>query len=225
MAAVSEMIVRESFELHGFFVCQPRKYGAQTRRDEEDVDFLVLNPRAHVGSGERPFVLSSTDLSGIRCAIVAVKGWHTESFSVAFMSSTPELFRFLEPAAFQPADRAFGEDVKPTRILVVSSLPHTAEMREQSIQYLKAKGIDGVILFHTLLADLIAHVEASRNYQKSDLLQTIRLLKCYDFFKEPQLELFMPGRRKARSRPSGGKKAGAEPPGDSIDQAGGQTEL
>jgi hypothetical protein len=39
-------------------------------------------------------------------------------------------------------------------------------------------------------------VEVNRNYQKSDLLQTIRILKNYDFFREPQLELFHPGRKK-----------------------------
>ena len=39
-------------------------------------------------------------------------------------------------------------------------------------------------------ADLVARTEANRNYQKSDLLQTIRILKNYDFFKGPQMELF-----------------------------------
>ncbi len=47
-----------------------------------------------------------------------------------------------------------------------------------------------------MLADLVAHIEVNRNYQKSDLLQMIRILKNYDFFKEPQLELFKPKRRK-----------------------------
>jgi hypothetical protein len=46
-----------------------------------------------------------------------------------------------------------------------------------------------------MLADLVAKIEVNRNYQKSDLLQVIRILKIYDFCKEPQLELFKPGRR------------------------------
>jgi hypothetical protein len=41
-----------------------------------------------------------------------------------------------------------------------------------------------------MLADLIEQIEINRNYQKSDLLQIIRILKNYDFFREPQLELF-----------------------------------
>ena len=47
-----------------------------------------------------------------------------------------------------------------------------------------------------MLADLIAEIEVNRNYQKSDLLQIIRILKNYGFFREPQLDLFEPGRKK-----------------------------
>ena len=61
---------------------------------------------------------------------------------------------------------------------------------------LQAQGIDAVIPFRTMLADLVEHIEVNRNYQKSDLLQVIRILKNYDFFKEPQLELFKSKRRK-----------------------------
>ena len=49
-----------------------------------------------------------------------------------------------------------------------------------------------------MLTDLIDQIEVNRNYQKSDLLQVIRILKNYDFFKEPQLELFKPRRRRKK---------------------------
>ena len=49
-----------------------------------------------------------------------------------------------------------------------------------------------------MLADLIAQIEVNRNYQKSDLLQALRILKNYDFFREPQLERFRPKRKPAR---------------------------
>ena len=88
------------------------------------------------------------------------------------------------------------------KLLVVPALPLNPEMRDQSIQLLRDKGVDGVLPFRTLLADLIARVEVNRNYQKSDLLQTIRILKNYDFCKEPQMELFKPKRRRtARAKP------------------------
>ena len=47
-----------------------------------------------------------------------------------------------------------------------------------------------------MLTDLVSETETNRNYQKSDLLQIIRILKNYDFFKEPQMELFKAKRKR-----------------------------
>jgi hypothetical protein len=196
MSAVSETIVREYFELHEFLVRQARKYIAQTKREDDDIDFFVLNPRAVPREGELPFVLASGDLKHIPRAIVVVKGWHTETFSSARLASTPEIFRFVGTKVFQQAARVFGENGAPLKILVVPALPHDAKARDESIALLRAKGVDAVIPFRTMLADLVAQTEANRNYQKSDLRQTIRILKNYDFFKEPQMELFKQRRRK-----------------------------
>ncbi len=206
MAAVSETIVREYFELHGFLVRQQRKFVAPSRREDEEVDFYVLNPRPAGQGAGLPFVLFSSDLAGISRAVVVVKGWHTETFSSAVLANAPEIFRFVEPAVFQQATRAFGADGPVTKILVVPALPQEREAQEKSIALLRAKGVDAVIPFRTMLGDLIDQIEVNRNYQKSDLLQVIRILKNYDFFKERQLELFKPKRRSARSKapkPSG----------------------
>jgi hypothetical protein len=190
MAAVSETIVREYFELNGFLVRQQRKYIAQSRREDEDVDFVVLNPQPRDREVPLPFILESADLPGVARAVVVVKGWHTETFSPAVLANAPEIFRFVEPAAFKRAAERLGDDGALTKILVVPALPQGEKARQQSIGLLKAKGIDCVIPFSTILRDLIAQTETNRNYQKSDLLQIIRVLKNYDFFKEPQLELF-----------------------------------
>ena len=197
MSAVSETIVREYFELHGFFVRQQRKYIAPSRREDEEVDFSVLNLRAQMGV-PMPFVLTSADLPGLARAVVVVKGWHTDTFSPGLLAHAPEIFRFLEPAAFQQAAKAFGGDGPPTKILVVPALPHGVRARDQSIDLLRSKGIDAVIPFRTMLADLIEQIEVNRNYQKSDLLQIIRILKNYDFFKGRQLELFKPKRKSSK---------------------------
>ncbi len=196
MSAVSETIVREYFELHEFLVRQHRKYIAQTRREEADIDFFVLNPLAIEREDEPPFVLASADLQHVERAIVVVKGWHTETFSSARLESTPKIFRFVGTKVFQQAARVFGENGAPLKILVVPSLPHTADEREKSIALLRAKGVDAVIPFRTMLADLVTRTESNRNYQKSDLRQTIRILKNYDFFKEPQMELFKSKRKR-----------------------------
>ena len=196
MSSVSETIVREYFELHEFLVRQHRKYIAPQRTEDDDIDFFVLNPHAQTRQAEQPFVLASADLPFIERAIVVVKGWHTETFSSARLASTPEIFRFVEPKVFQHAARAFGKDGTLLKILVVPALPYDAPARDESIALLRSKGVDAVIPFRTMLADLVAHIEVNRNYQKSDLLQIIRILKNYDFFKEPQLELFKSKRRR-----------------------------
>jgi len=196
MAAVSETIVREYFELNEFLVRQHRKYIAQTRREDDDIDFFVLNPRPQKHEAELPFVLSSPDLKFIERAVVVVKGWHTETFSPAVLAHAPEIFRFVEPKVFQQAARAFGADGTPLKILVVPALPQGESAHKQSVELLRSKGIDAVLPFNVMLADLVGSIEVNRNYQKSDFLQMIRILKNYDFFKEPQLELFKSKRRK-----------------------------
>ena len=72
---------------------------------------------------------------------------------------------------------------------------------------LRSRGIDAVIPFRVMLDALVNGIEVNRNYQKSDLLQIIRILKNYDFIREPQLELF-------KSRLARPKKPKAKPPGE-----------
>jgi hypothetical protein len=196
VAAVSETIVREYFELHDFLVRQHRKYIVQTKREEDDIDFFVLNPKPQQREGGLPFVLASPDLQFIKRAVVVVKGWHTETFSSAVLANAPEIFRFVQPKAFQQAARAFGQEGATMKILVVPALPHSTQAREESIALLRSRGIDAVIPFRTMLSDLVESTEVNRNYQKSDLLQVIRILKNYDFFKEPQMELFKSRKKK-----------------------------
>ena len=196
LSSVSETIVREYFELHEFLVRQHRKYIVQTKREDDDIDFFVLNPHPQKREVAMPFVLASPDLPFVERAIVVVKGWHTETFSSAVLTRAPEIFRFVQAKVFQQAVRAFGQDGAPTKILVVPALPRGAPARDQSIALLRSKGVDAVIPFRTMLTDLVEHAEVNRNYQKSDLLQIIRILKNYDFFREAQMELFKSKRKR-----------------------------
>jgi len=198
VAAVSESIVREYFELQDFLIRQHRKYVSPTRNDnEDDIDFFVLNPHPEATHRELPFVLGGEDLRSIERAIVVVKGWHTEIFSFARLNAAPAIFRFVQPKVFQQAARAFGADGSPRKLLVVPALPQDKQARDESIALLRSKGVDGVILFRTMLLELIQNIEPNRNYQKSDLLQVVRIFKAYDLFKEPQLELFKPRRKRS----------------------------
>jgi hypothetical protein len=190
--------VREYFESHGFLVCQRRKYIAQARQKtgDEQINLVVHNPRAVTGETPPDFEITSAMLNRISRAIVAVKGWHTELFSPGLLAHQPRIFRFVEKSAVEEAARLVGIEGL-VKILVIPGLPREPRTRERSIELLRAKGVDGVISFRAILQELLAGVKTNRNYQKSDLLQILRLLKNYDLVKEPQLELKLrPKRRK-----------------------------
>lgn len=200
MASVSETLVREFFEFHGFLVLQLRKYISPDRREEREADLVVYNPHPEPGGAELPFVLAVPDIKRITHAVVVVKGWHTETFSASVLDSLPDMFRLVGISTFSRAAAALDGSAAPvTRLLVVPELPSSPAARTKSIEGLRGRGVDCVITFRTILSDLIRRVEVNRNYQKADLLQVIRILKNYGFLKvEDQLELFARPRRRPR---------------------------
>jgi hypothetical protein len=209
MSAIDEGIVREYFEQNGFLVRQASKYQVQARRktSDEEVDLLVYNPGYQRGARKPDFFLFSTELPSIHRAIVVVKGWHTTShFTPAMLKGSPEIFTFLAENVVKDATRFFpvdpdepGNHPDITKIVVLPGLPTAEPFRSQSVQMLKERGVDGVISFRMILRDIIDRIETNRNYRKSDTLQLLRILKTYDFLKEPQLDL-LPERPAAGAR-------------------------
>jgi hypothetical protein len=116
-------------------------------------------------------------------------------FAPSVLAHQPKIFRFVEQRAVEEAQRLVGGEGL-VKILVVPGLPRDAKTRARSIELLRAKGVDGVISFRSILRELIAGVATNRNYQKSDLLQILRLLKNYDLLKEPQMELKLKTRKR-----------------------------
>ncbi len=203
MAGFDENIVREYFELNGFFVRQLRKYLVQSRkkRADEEIDLVVYNPNAPVDGVPAGFQLFSADMAKIRRAIVVVKAWHTSRFTPAMLKSSSRVFDFLKKDVLHKAETYFSFDdteVDPgevdsggfTKILVLPGLPTSDPQRSESIALLKERGVDGIITFSTILENLLRNVEVNHSYQKSDLLQLMRILKLYDMVKEPQMNLF-----------------------------------
>lgn len=197
MAAIDEGIVREYFEQYGFLVRQVRKYQVQARRKtgDEEVDLLVYNPAYVRGSRKPDFLLFSNELPNIHRAVIVVKGWHTGRFTPSMLKSSPEIFRFLEDNVLQEVARYFpaaaSDDPSDelTKILVLPSLPTAEPFRSQSVELLKARGVDAIISFRAMLLDLVDRIEINQSYTKSDTLQVMRLLKNYDLLKDPQLDL------------------------------------
>lgn len=203
MAGFDENIVREYFELNGFFVRQLRKYLVQSRkkRADEEIDLVVYNPNAPIDGVPAGFQLFSADMERIRRAIVVVKAWHTSRFSPAMLKSSSRVFDFLKKDVLNKAESYFSFDESEvdsnvvgvgnfTKILVLPSLPTSDPLRTESIELLQERGIDGIITFSTILENLLRNVEVNHSYQKSDLLQLMRILKIYDMVKEPQMNLF-----------------------------------
>jgi len=195
MPAVSETIVREFFELHGFLVRQPRKHTLRSARGSDEADLFVVNPRPLPLTEPLPFLLAPEDLDRLSRGVVVVKGWHTETFSASRLALQPEIFRFASPAVVRQAARELGEGGPVCKILVVPALPQKEELRRRSIAVMRENGVDAALSFGTLLAELVRRVEINRDYQKSDLLQVLRILKNYGFLRDPQLELFKPARK------------------------------
>lgn len=199
MAGFDENIVREYFELNGFLVRQLRKYQVHSRkkRTDEEIDLVVTNPKPPE-AGEAPgFQLFSNDIHAIRRAVVVVKGWHTTRFTPTMLRSSSQIFNFLKKDVLAQAETCFSfedelvGDLRPfSKILVVPSLPTQEVQRQESIELLKARGVDAIISFRTILENILRNIEPNQNYSKSDLLQLMRILKIYDMVKDPQLELF-----------------------------------
>ena len=199
MAAIDEGIVREYFEQNGFFVRQVRKHAVQARRktSDEEIDLVVFNPAWTRERRKPEFFLFATELPCLHRAIVAVKPWHTDVFTPGMLKSSPEIFKFLEAAVQKEALRFFPQEDgeggdRPeefSKILVLPALPTQEPFRSQSVELLKARGVDGIISFRAILLDLIEKVEVNRSYRKSDTLEVLRILKNYDLLRDPQMDL------------------------------------
>jgi len=194
MAGIDENIVREYFELNGFLVRQLSKYQVQSRkkRSDEQIDLVVCNP--HCAPDAEPsdvqFILGSDDLPKIRQAVIAVKGWHTTTFSAATLKSESSIFNFLQKSALKKVETMFADGGKVFKILALPTLPKNKTERQKSVAILKARGIDAVLTYPRMLQNIADSVEVNNNYVKSDVLQLMRILKNYNMLRPPQMDLF-----------------------------------
>lgn len=171
MTDVNEEIVRVYFELNGYLVYPNLKYTVMKKkiRGDSDIDLAVYN----LETGDK--------------AIVEVKGWHSENFSLSYFTTTDiqnysdnRIFNFLRKEAIEKATQFFKTD-NFRKILVISKLAPT--QREDCIEISKERGIDELIEFDKILKYVVEKVETNKNYRDSEFLQTVRLLKNYNFIK------------------------------------------
>ncbi|NCC94889.1 MAG: hypothetical protein EOM10_16760, partial [Opitutae bacterium] len=192
MASVNEWMVREYLEALGFLVRQPRKYQvvARSKGIHEEVDLLAVNPLAKAGAAfPEDMLWGARELAQVPGVIVAVRGWHSERFTAAMLASSPEIYRFAEPDSVRAAAAEMGLDA-PAKVLCMADLPTDPDPRAEALEFLRSQGIDGVILFRPMLLELAERVDVKKTYEKSDLLQILRILKNYDLLRSGQMDLF-----------------------------------
>lgn len=211
MSSVSETIVREYFEMLGYLVSQPCKYAPSGRRKrlDEEVDLVVVNPLISELKLPDDMIWATADLQGVPRAVVGVYGWHTERFYPTMLNQIPEMLRFASEESARLVSRRLG-GAPLAKILCFPQMPASEQLRSDTLKFLKQKGVDGVLLFRTLLQELVNGLDINKNYEKSDLLQILRIMKNYDLIKTPQMELF--GGRKRRQAKAKAPAAAPEPP-------------
>ncbi len=198
MAIVDEDIAREYFELNGLFALQECKYQVQSRkkRADEEIDMYLVNPQAKEASDRaESFMLSERkDFDSIKYAAVSIKPWHTSLFTPAMLKKSGQTFSFLKRQTQKKAREMFGlsddSKEKVCFIVVISGFAAAPGLKREAIEMLKSAGVGAALTYPEMLAKLVSAAEPNNNYAKSQLMQTLRILKNYGMIRPAQLELF-----------------------------------
>lgn len=204
MAGFDENIVREYFDLNGFFVRQLRKHTVQKGKKHVELqsDLVVYRPEAPEGASLSGFQIFSSDIENIRGAVVGITPWNVSRFTPAVAKSSAKTCDFLKKDVIAKIDQYFqrdpveGDEVESDpyenymKLLVLPAFPKNDAHRIECTELLKTAGVDGVLVCSTILENLLRHVAVNHSYPKSDILQLLRVLKIYDMIREPQMTLF-----------------------------------
>lgn len=184
-------IVREFFELHLFHVLSYWQHEDLPQRLSDSAALLFVEHLRSEPRRELDFLLRPGDVPDLGRAMVEVRAWHGDRFYPSVIESSSVLAHVTGQEARALADSVFG-DAPYATILVISELPQGVRQRERSLQLLRDMGIDHVIEFPTILQEMLSRVSAYGNYAPSQTLQTLRLLKRYNFIRRQQLEFSFP---------------------------------
>ena len=198
MQPIDEILVGEYLEQNGFLVRPLRKARLQSKKAQvEGLDLYVRNMVFSAGGRAPGFLLFSSELRYVESALVCVHGWLGDKASLASMTSSAEILKYLEQNVAKNAKKWFEFDAKvqfgtkapPLRLLVAPVFPTQEPHRSQCVELLKESGVDGILSFKSILLDLIDRVDTKQVYEKSEMLQLIRTLKVFDLVKDSQMQL------------------------------------
>ncbi len=208
MSDLNMQFVREFFELNRFYVL-PHWRCEDVSHSSENTSLLFVE-RAQTDAGVEPeFLLRPSDLAGIRRAVVEVRAWHADRVYPSTIEGNTVLGHVAAQEIRDLGETVFGTPEFKT-ILVVSKFSTASAVRARALQMLQDFGISHVLEFPTILGDLLDGVSVNGNYAPSQTLQTLRLMKRYNFARRQQMELLFPvtgtpepAPRAARPRPRG----------------------
>ena len=191
MSDINIQLAREFFELNLFYVLPHWQFDTGTQDTEYLGSLLFVEQRSQIPLMEPGGLLRTGDIKGIQRAVVEVRAWHADRLYPSVIEANPVFARVASSQTRNLAETIFnGEEFKI--ILIVSEFSSVPARRDQAVSALCALGINHVLEFPTMLAEMVRVVSPQGSYAPSHTLQTIRLLKRYDFIRLQQLELFFP---------------------------------
>ena len=191
MSDVNVQLVREFFELNAFHVMTYWQHDTlRPRAAEHGIQLFVENTGPEL-QRSLDLVLGIGDVPAIRRAIVGVRAWHADRFYPSVIEANPVLQQIVEHESLERARQVFGGADWET-ILVISELPASPEPRQRAIDLFREAGIGHILEFPTILQEILHKINAHVSYATSQTLQTLRLLKRYDFIRHQQLEFPFP---------------------------------
>lgn len=188
MSDLNMQIVREFFELRLYHVLTHWQHDDLTPKGSDPGTLLFIEPQHTENEALPDFLLTDIHLSHIPRAVVDIRAWHGDRFYPSVVEANPVLGRVAGRETQELAESIFGTD-EFTTLLVISELPQSHAPRQRALACLQDLGIDHVIEFPTLLADMIQRINPHGHYTASPTLQLLRLLKRYDFIRRQQMEL------------------------------------
>ncbi len=197
MVGFTERVVREYFELHGFLVRRLSLYKQASKKKPtgEEFNLLVQNPAYSQSHRTPEFMLFASELPYLHRAVVAAKGWDVQKLNPRLLTSSSEIFHFLEKNVWKTTEHLFSSQElecenshELRKILVLPTLPTEEPHRSESIFRLRKHGVDGIISFRSMLREIINKIEVNIHYQNSEVLSILQLLKNCDMIKDTQME-------------------------------------
>lgn len=186
MSDLNMQLVREFFELNLFHVLTHWRHEAFPHVADPGYLLFVEHTNPELRR-DVDFLLRAEDIPFLYRAVVEVRAWHAERFYASIVENNSVLGHVASEEIHALAENVFG-DGDFTTILVISELPASAAPKAKTLELLREMKIGHIIEFPTILQDMLSRLNADGNYAPSQTLQTLRLLKRYNFIRRQQLE-------------------------------------